>query len=140
MNCPGSSHSAYLPIITSQYPPLKLTILVLAAYQSPRLVNSEIFSQFRKRANEELDLEQNVKERDDSTARELLVIAHLLSEPLHTWRSTMADRLAAMDALARQCTLLETFKRVSWWALLRFGELISNCSLYKQSGTTKRKG
>ncbi|KAH9223010.1 hypothetical protein DL95DRAFT_440743 [Leptodontidium sp. 2 PMI_412] len=90
------------------------------AYQSPRLVNSEIFSQLRTRANEELDLEQNVKERDDSAARELLVIAHLLSEPLHTWRSTMADRLAAMDVLARQCTLLETFKRVSWWALLRF--------------------
>lgn len=123
LSSPGSPHSAFLPLISSQHRPLRLAILALATHQSSNHMNREVCSQVTERAVNSLSPDFQSYTRETTAARKLLLISQLLPQQFSDWRSILSDRAGAMDDDIGSHESARDNRGPAAWALLRFGKL-----------------
>ncbi|KAH6669217.1 hypothetical protein B0J14DRAFT_641139 [Halenospora varia] len=128
LSSPGSPHSAFLPLISSQNRPLRLAILALATHQSFNPMNREVCSQVTERAVNSLSPDLQSYTRETTAARKLLLISQLLPQQFSDWRSILSDRAGAMDDDIGSYESARDNRGPAALALLRFDLAVSLAS------------
>ncbi|KAH8676474.1 hypothetical protein BGZ60DRAFT_402691 [Tricladium varicosporioides] len=127
LSSPGSPHSGFLPLLSSQYQPLRLAILALATHQPCNPMHREFSSQVTERALNSLSPNLQNYNTETIATRKLLLIAQLLPREFSVWRSILSDGAGVINDVGSHESMQENHEPVTW-ALLRFDLALSLAS------------